>query len=198
MNIGYQIIPGSGPPPPVGKSGNATLVLDIRTLAWVWDAYSASQPTIHAPNEGESQQGTLVGCADGTVRLLESDAPEDVTGIALTGAIGGTGWMTAYEATFEYACDSGATVSFVAADEGNGSYAPNPITLDATAGQITKFTTKVSPAKWKLLQVQFESTDKSLEVYLAGCVLSCKPWGSDGAYVSLPIFGNAGGMGPQN
>jgi hypothetical protein len=181
-----------------GTDGNPhTWVLDIRTLAWVWDIYDGAKPTVHAANEGESQQGTLAGCSDGTVRLMETDAPEQVSGIVLTAGIGGAGWMSAYEATFEYACDSGATVTFLAADEGNGSYAPNPVFLDSTAGQIAKFTTKVSPNKWQLLQMQFESTDKSLQVYTEGTVLSCKPWGSNGAFTPIPMFRPAGGKGPQ-
>ncbi len=175
-----------------------TWVLDIRSLAWVWDNYSGSKPTVHAANEGESQQGTLVGCSDGSVRLLETGAPEAVTGLVVTPAIGGEGWMTAYQATFEYMADSGATISFYAVDTGNSSYAPQPIVLDSTAGQMTKFTTKVSPNKWKLLQMQVESADPTLQFYHAGCFLSAKPWGSDGEYAPLPMFLPDGGKGPQN
>lgn len=177
--------------------GNATLVYDIRAKGWILDQYIASKPTVHAPNEGESRQGILAGCSDGTLRLMESGAPETVTGTILTAAIGGQGWMSAYEATFEYSCDSGATVSFLAADVGNGSYAPNPIILPGTDGEITKFTTKVTPNKWKLLQMEFESTDKTLQVYQEGCILSVKPWGSDGPYLPAPLFRPSGGKGPQ-
>ncbi len=172
-------------------------VLDIRTQAWIWDMFDGAVPTAHAANEGESQQGTLVGCSDGTVRLLESPSPETVSGIVLTAGIGGTGWMYGYEFTCEYSCDSGATVSFVAADVGNGSYAPNPIVLEGTNGEITKFTTKVSPNKWKLLQAQFAFDDPTLQVYLAGTGLSVKPWGSDAEFKFEPFFGNSGGRGPQ-
>jgi hypothetical protein len=182
----------------IGTDGSPhTWVLDIRTLGWIWDIYSGSAPTIHAANEGESQQGTLVGCSDGTVRLMESDSPETVTGIVLTAAVGGQGWMTGYEATIEYLAAETITLSFLAADAGNGSYAPNPIVLDSTGGQMTKFTTKVSPNKWKLLQAQFETTDTQAQVYLAGCVLSVKPWGSDGLFTPIPFFSPAGGRGPQ-
>lgn len=182
----------------VGTDGNPhTWVLDSRTMSWIWDSYQNGTPTAHAANEGESQQGTLVGCLDGTVRLMESPSPETVAATVVTAAIGGTGWMIGYEATFEYACDSGATVSFVAADVNNGSYAPNPIALDATAGQITKFTTKVAPSKWKLLQAKFQSSDPKLQVNLEGCVLSVKPWGSDGEFMPAPFFKPSGGKGPQ-
>jgi hypothetical protein len=174
-----------------------TWVLDIRTQGWIWDTYTGSQPTAHASNEGESQQGTLVGCSDGTVRLMLSDSPETVQGAVLTAAIGGTGWMDGYEFTCEYSCDTGATVSFLAADVGNGSYAPNPIVLAGTNGEITKFTTKVSPNKWKLLQAQFSFTDPTLQVYLAGTGLSVKPWGSPGEFKFEPFFGASGGRGPQ-
>ncbi len=105
--------------------------------------------------------------------------------------------MTAYEATFEYSCNSGATVSFLAADVGNGSYASNPIVLEGTDGEITKFTTKLTPNKWKLLQVQFEFTDPTLQVYLEGCVLEVKPWGSEGSFEPISMFRPSGGRGAQ-
>jgi len=177
--------------------GTATLVYDIRAKGWILDQYAGSKPTIHAPNEGESQQGTLAGCSDGTLRLMQSEAPEVVTGIVLTPAIGGQGWMTAYEATFEYAADSGAMVSFLAADAGNGSYAPGPIILPGTGGEITKYTTKLTPNKWKLLQAQFESQDDSLEVYLEGCVLEVKAWGDEGVFKPVSLFRPSGGRGAQ-
>ena len=179
------------------NDGSATLVYDIRAKGWILDQYALARPTVHAPNEGQSQQGTLAGCGDGTLRLMESNAPETVTGIVLTAAIGGTGWISCYEATFEYSCESAATVSFIAVDADNDSYAPNPITLPSTGGAITKFTTKVTANKWKLLQAQFESIDSTLQVYQEGCVLSCKPWGADGLFDPIPMFRPAGGRGPQ-
>jgi hypothetical protein len=180
-----------------GTDGNPhTWVLDIRTLGWIWDIYAGPQPTVHAANEGESQQGTLAGCSDGTVRLMESGGIEAVTGTVLTAAIGGQGWMTCYEATIEYQCPSAITVAFIAADAGNNSYAPNPITLPGVS-QITKQTVKLSPSKWKMLQAQFTSNNPAWQIYLEGCVISCKPWGSDGLFVPVPLFGSAGGRGPQ-
>ena len=179
------------------EEGTATLVYDIRAKGFIFDQYDGAKPTVHAANEGESQQGTLVGCVDGTLRLMESDSPEVVTGIVLSPAMGEAGWATAYEGTFEYSADSGAVVWFVAADAGNGSYASNPIILPGTGGEITKFTTKLTPNKWKLLQVQFESTDQTLQVYLEGCVLQVKSWGSDGLYEPISIFRPSGGRGAQ-
>ena len=181
----------------VTGEGTATLVYDICAKGFIFDQYDGAKPTVHAANEGESQQGTLVGCVDGTLRLMESDSPEVVTGIVLSPAMGDAGWATAYEGTFEYSADSGAVVSFVAADAGNGSYASDPIILPGTGGEITKFTTKLTPNKWKLLQVQFESTDQTLQVYLDGCVLQVKPWGSDGLYQPISIFRPSGGRGAQ-
>ena len=178
------------------EEGSATLVYDIRAGGWILDSYDVA-PTVHAPNEGESQQGILVGCIDGTVRPMESDAPEEVAGLVLSPAIGVAGWGSAYQATFEYMADSGAIVSFVAADEGNNSYAPNPIILGSTNGQITKFTTKLSPNKWKLLQQQVESTDPSLQFFFDGCVLEIKAFGSDGPFVPVRMFRPAGGEGAQ-
>lgn len=183
-----------------GTDGNPhTWVLDIRTLGWIWDEYDSDKPTAHAPNEGESQQGTLVGCEDGTVRLMESTPPENVQGTVVSPAIGGEGWMSAYEQTVEYSSQATITLSYIAADVGNGSYAPNPIQLPSTGGQITKFTTKLSPSKWKLLQAQFTFTDPQAQIYLAGTGLSVKPWGGDKGFMFVPFFGGAkaGGEGPQ-
>jgi hypothetical protein len=180
-----------------GIDGNPhTWVLDLRTMAWIWDTYTAAVPICHAANEGESQQGTLAGCSDGTVRMMLSAGIEAITGVVLTGAIGGQGYMTCYEATIEYSCPVPVSVTFIAADNGNNSYAPLPILLPATSG-ITKQTVKLSPSKWKLLQAQFQSNDPGWQVYLAGCVISCKAWGSDGLYTPIPLFGSAGGRGPQ-
>lgn len=180
-----------------GLDGNRhTFVFDIGAGGWIWDTYMTS-PTVHASNQGESVQGVLAGCLDGTIRQVGSTGAESPIGTAVTAAIGGEGWMDGYELTIEYACDSGATVSFYAADEGNGSYAPNLILLGATAGEITKFTTKVSPNKWKLLQAQFQSADPTLQVYLAGSGLSVKPWGSMKGYSFTPFFKPKGGLGPQ-
>jgi hypothetical protein len=175
-----------------------TWVFDERAGAWIFDAYQGSLPTAHAPNEGESQQGTMVGCQDGTVRLLESSAPESISGQLVTPAIGGEGWMSAYELTVEYSAqNSGATLSFLVADEGNGSYPPSSVSLPSTGGALTKYTVKVSANKWKLLQAVFTFTDPTFQCYLAGTGLSVKPWGSQGAFQFVSFFSGAGGKGPQ-
>lgn len=181
-----------------GTDGNPyTLTYEERTGAWHPGRYDGAKPRVHAPNEGESQQGTLVGCLDGTIRLMEPNPPEVIHGFVASPAIGGEGYMTSYEFTCEYRADSGATVSFVAADAGNNSYAPLSINLGSTGGEITKFTTKVSKSKWKLLQAQFSFTDPTFECYIAGTGLSVKPWGSDKTFQFVPLFGGTGGRGPQ-
>jgi len=126
-------------------------------------------------------------------------ASETVTGTVLTAAIGGVGFCHAFEVTAEYQSATTATLSFVAADTGNGSYPPAAITLPATNGIITKFTTKVSPNKWKLLQWQFQSTDPALQVNLEGSAMSVKSWGEMTLYQSVnPFSGASGGFGGQN
>jgi len=125
-------------------------------------------------------------------------ASETVTGTVLTAGIGGVGFCHAFEITCEYQAATTATLSFVAADTGNGSYAPAPITLPATNGNITKFTTKVSPNKWKLLQWQFQSNDPILQVNLEGSAMAIKTWGSQGVYENVnPFSGSSGGYGAQ-
>ena len=173
-----------------------TLVFDEAAMGFVWDTPNPAA-TVYAANEGESTQGILVGCADGTVRQMSSSGTEAVTGTVLTPAIGGIGWGHAYEVTVEYSSEETVGLSFVVADEGNGSYAPNALTLPATGGQITKYTTKVSQNKWKLLQMQFESTDPALQIYLEGFAVAMKSWGATSGYQSVRPFAPSGGLGAE-
>lgn len=62
-----------------------TLVYDIAAKGWIPDVYTPDV-TIHAPDEGQSVQGTLTGCSDGTVRLLSSAGTETATAVLLTPA----------------------------------------------------------------------------------------------------------------
>jgi len=62
-----------------------TLVYDFQAKGWVVDVYSPLA-TIHAPDEGQSTQGVLVGCFDGSVRLLSSAGTEAATAVLLTPA----------------------------------------------------------------------------------------------------------------
>jgi hypothetical protein len=149
------------------------------------------------PNEGESVQGVLVGCVDGSIRMLEPNGTETVTGTVLTPGIGGTGWMTAYEYTVEYKSSAAVTLTSIAADTGNGSYAPVAVTLPSTSGIPTKYTFKVSPNKWKMMWLQFQSKDPAMEIYLEGFVIQAKPWGSQNPFVPLQPFSTSGGMGAQ-
>lgn len=181
-----------------GTDGNRyTLVFDIVNMAWVFDQ-TVPASTVHASNQGMSAQGVLVGCFDGSIRQLESAGTEAVTGFVATPAVGGQGWQTAYEITVEYQSLGPITLSFVAADEGNGSYGPQPIVLPGTGGVPTKYTTKLSPNKWKWLQAQFTFTDRTARINLEGLVLSAKDWGSRGAYRPVRMFYPSGGLGPQS
>jgi hypothetical protein len=179
-----------------GTDGNRhTLVFDINSLAWVPDSYSVPA-TIHATNQGKSVQGVLVGCYDGSIRQLVSSGVENPTGTVLTAAIGGIGFQHFYEITVEYQSKAAVTLSFIAADEGNGSYAPLPLSLPVTGGNLTKYTTKVSPNKWKLLQVQIVSSDQAMQMNLEGLVLNVKNWGEK-SYRPVRPFAPAGGEGGQ-
>ena len=62
-----------------------TLVFDEQAMGWVIDVYTPTA-TIHAPDEGESVGDTLVGCSDGTVRLMSSAGTEVATAVLLTPA----------------------------------------------------------------------------------------------------------------
>jgi hypothetical protein len=170
-----------------------TLVFDEAAMGWVIDAYTPSA-TIHASNEGQSQQGVLVGCSDGSVRQLSSGGTETITGIVATPAFGGRGYMHCGQAVVEYSSTSTVTLTFYVADEGNGSYAPQPGTLPSTGGQLTKYFFRPSAAKWKLLVAQFSSSVPFV-MNFAGAIFYLKAWGSTSEYSPVPIFGGAGGEG---
>jgi hypothetical protein len=178
-----------------GTDGNPhTLVFDIGAMAWIWDV-SNPAATIHAANEGESVQGCLIGCADGTIRNFLSTGAETVTGTVVTPAFGGKGFQHTGQVAVEYSSKAVVSLSFIAADEGNGSYAPAAVTLPATGGQITKYFFKPSPNKYKLMQVQIQSVDPSLQVYLQGLICYQKAWGSEQAYAQILPFASDGGEG---
>ena len=171
-----------------------TLVFDEAAMGWIWDSYSTAVSS-YAANEGESVQGILVGCEDGTIRQISSSGTETVTGTVITPAIGGQGWQHVFEVTVEYSASSTVTLSFIAADAGNGSYAPTSVTLASTSGNPTKYTTRVSQNKFKWLQMQFQSTDETMQIYLEGFALQMKDWA--GEYRTVAPFSQHGGEGAE-
>lgn len=178
-----------------GTDGNPhTLTFDIGASAWIWDVSNPAS-TIHAANEDVSIQGCLVGCSDGTVRQYLSSGAETVTGIVITSAIGGKGFQHIGEIVVEYSSMQAVALTFVVADDDNNSYAPQPVTLPSTGGGVGKFFFKPTPAKWKLLQFQFSSTDPQLRVFLEGCIAYIKAWGVETEYLPVMIFAGNGGEG---
>ena len=173
-----------------------TLTFDILAMAWVWDVTTPSAVT-HATNQGPSAQGVLVGCSDSTIRQFSSSGTETVNGTVVTPAIGGAGWVHAFQVTVEYVSLTPVTLSFIAADNGSGSYAPTPMMLPAATSGPQKYTTKVSANKWQWLQLQFTSTDLGLQVYMDGCALDIKSWGDSGGYKTVQPFAGSGGLGGQ-
>ena len=181
-------------PGPDGQS--CTLVYDEAAKGFIWDAYSVSA-TIHAADEGESTQGILVGCSDGTVRQLTAEGTETVAGTVLTPAFGAESFGHFFEVTVEYLSAATVALSFIAADSGNGSYGPNPLTLPATGSTPTKYTTKVSANKFQWMQAKFVSTDPEMQVYIEGFAVAFKPWGSTGPFQAVQPFTPAGGLGAE-
>lgn len=181
----------------MGLDGNRhTLMFDTGAVGWVWDTYATS-PTIHAANQGESVQGVLVGCQDGTIRQMTSASGETPTGLIVTPAVGGQGWQHLYQVTVEYTSTVPVTLGFIAADANNGSYAPNSLILPSGGGVPTKYTTKVSANKWKWLQFSFSFTDPNFACYLLGFAIDVKDWGSSAAYRTVAPFTPSGGEGGQ-
>jgi hypothetical protein len=171
-----------------------TMVYDINARGWDWDLYDPPA-TCHAENAAQSVTGTLVGCSDGTIRqMVSSGGTETVTGIVATPAFGGRGFMHCGQMVLEYSSTSTVTLTFYVADEGNDSYAPEPVTLPSTGGQLTKYFFRPSAAKWKLLVAQFSSGVPFI-LNFAGATAYLRPWGSTAEYLPVPIFGVAGGEG---
>ena len=179
-----------------GTDGNPhVLVYDINNHGWIYDLYNPPA-TCFASNEGQSIQGTLVGCEDGTIRQLVNGAGgvETVTGIVASAAFGGKGYMHCGMAVVEYSSTAPVTLSFFVADTGNNSYAPLAVTLPSTNGQLAKYFFKPSAAKWKLLIAQFSST-VTFTLNFQGTCFYLRAWGSSGEYAPTLIFGGAGGEG---
>lgn len=172
------------------------LTFDILSLAWVLDAYSTT-PTTFASNEGQSVQGVLVGCADNTLRQLSNTGTETVTSTVVTPAIGGSGFQHIREFSLEYKSNAAVNLTFIAVDTTNGSFAPKPITLPSTSGAATKTRFQVSINKWQWLQLRFDSTDPTLNVYLEGLCLIGRGWGNQGPYRQIFPFADSGGHGPM-
>jgi hypothetical protein len=170
-----------------------TLVFDEAAMGWVWDI-STPPATIHAANEGPSQQGVLVGCSDFSVRQMASNGTEVITGTVMSPAIGGRGYNHVGIMVIEYSSTSTVTLNMYPADEGNGSYGPPTITLPSTSGQLTKYWFRPGANKYKLAWFQF-SSGVSFVLNFQGCIAFQKSWGSSAAYDEIPIFGGAGGEG---
>jgi hypothetical protein len=177
----------------LGDGNPHTLVFDMNNHAWIWDLYTPGA-TIHAANEGQSQQGVLVGCSDGTVRQLSSSGPETITGTVMSAAIGDKGYCHTGQMVVEYSSTSTVTLNMYPADEGNNSYGPPTITLPSTSGQLTKYFFRPGPNKYKLAWFQFSSSVPFV-LNFQGCIAYQRAWGSVGDYVPVPIFGSTGGEG---
>jgi hypothetical protein len=163
-------------------------------MGWIWDLYTPPA-TIHAANEGLSQQGVLVGCNDGSIRQLASGGTETATAIVQTPAIGGRGWQTLGPVLIvEYSSSYPITLTGYAADANNGSYGPPVITIPSSNGAMTKLKLVCGPSKWKLLWFNFTST-APFRLDLEGFVVQVKDWGSTGVYREVQPFGENGGAG---
>lgn len=173
-----------------------TLVFDIAAMGWIWDVYS-DPATAHGANEGQSIQGTLVGCVSGAVRFLASAGTEIPQAIVVTPAIGGTGWQMMYQVCVEYQSTLPIILSMIPADFGSGSYGTSTITIPSSVGMPAKFIVKVSANKWRLMQFRFVSNDPNFQIYLAGFVVDVKDWGSQGPFKPVRPFMPHGGDGAQ-
>ena len=182
-----------------------TLVFDESAGGWIYDLY-ATQIITHEPNEAESTQGVLTGCADHTLRRMAPGGSElGVLAKLLTPAIGGAGWQFAQEVTVEYSSNASIILSTIAADVNNGSYGASPITLPSTSGTIAKTKFLIGANKYKLAWWEFASTDPTFRVYVDGFAIRVKNWGTKDPYkyvnpfmLQNPYFPEVGGFGGEN
>lgn len=174
-----------------------TLVYDIEAHGWFVDN-STPKATTHASNDGQSVQGVLVGCADATIRIMAQTGAETPTAVVVTGAIGGIGYQHTSGFTVEYSSNSPITITPVVVDEGNGSYAPLPVILPSTGGDITKYRSWFSANKWKLLQFEISFTDPTARIFIEGMEIDCRSWGETTPYRKVSPFGEEGGYGGQS
>jgi len=71
----------------IGTDANPhTLVYDVAAKGWSVDIGNPTF-TVHALEEGQNVNDTIVGCSDSTVRVLSSTGTEVVTSIVATGSI---------------------------------------------------------------------------------------------------------------
>jgi hypothetical protein len=182
-----------------------TIVYDMVNASWQPDTYPELDSSVitHATNSGFGAQGVLLGADSSVYAFTSSPTGSLDSSLAqfnvVTGAIGGVGFQHLREITLEYAAQGYTTVSFFAADEGNGSYAPNPLTLPPTGGSLTKWKSNVSVNKYKLLQIGFSGPIAAgLIVNLDGTSLNARDWGSSASYrPTNPFGGNVGGEGSE-
>ena len=175
-----------------GIDGNFhTLVFDISTMGWVWDALTPAA-TVHASDDGVSLQGVLVGCVDGSVRQLSSTGTETATATVMTGAVGFKGYGHVGMCVLEYQSTQPITLNIFPADGNNNSYGPSAITLPVQS-TLAKLWLRPSPNKGKLFTFQFSTTAK-FSLNTDGCIAYLADWGGNG-YRPVPIFAESGGEG---
>jgi hypothetical protein len=107
------------------------------------------------------------------------------------GDLGGEGWQHIGWVNFEYISTTPVTLSFIV-DTGNGSIAPLSLTIPSSGGTQTKFETKVSPNKWKLIGFRASSTGK-ITVFKEGFEVWVSSWGK--GYRRGRPFGGSSAVG---
>ena len=95
-------------------------------------------------------------------------------------ALGGIGWQHLRYLNIEYVSTSPITITFTV-DTGNGSIAPNTVTIPSSGGTQTKFFTQVTFNKWKLLSMSATSS-APFNLMAEGVEEWIKSWGRDPAY----------------
>jgi hypothetical protein len=104
-------------------------------------------------------------------------------------ALGGKGWQFLRYMDIPYLSTSAVTITFTV-DTGNGSIAPQTITLPSSGGTQTKSFTQLTPNKWKLIGFSAISS-APFALWLPELEVIVRSWGVDngGFRVEKPFGG---------
>lgn len=92
----------------------------------------------------------------------------------------GVGWQHLRLMNLEYISNAPITLTF-AVDTGNGSIAPNTITIPSSGGTQTKLLLEMSFNKWKLISFG-ASCSTPMMLFLEGLEVWTRSWGNTGEY----------------
>jgi hypothetical protein len=107
--------------------------------------------------------------------------------------LGGQGWQHVEYINFEYISTAAVTLAFTV-DSGNGSIAPATLTIPSSGGTQTKFKSRVTANKWKLLGFMATSSAK-MTIFQEGFEVWTRSWCVGGPLTRVRPFGGPSDSG---